>query len=113
MKLWSHVRGCNNWDALREISALYGLSTGLNETDKKNIAKRIEEQEQSQRARRQAEKRARKLWASWVEHLKMQEEFYENLLKSPHIKPLSDPWCWLVNSKQMVSYRLDCLCGIE
>lgn len=113
VKLWSHVRNIDNWTALQEIAALYGLSTDLNEADRRNIAKRIKREERAQRVRRKAEKRARRLWASQVERLKMQEEFYDNLLKSPHIKPLSDLWCWLVSAKQMVSYRLDCLCGIE
>lgn len=113
IKLWSHVKGCDSWTALQQISALYGLDTDLDEKDRKNVAEQIKAQEQAQRAHRQAEKRKQKLWVAEVERLKTQEKFYDDLLRSSHIKPLSDPWCWLINSKQMVSYRLDCLCGIE
>ena len=30
IRLWSHVRGCDNWTSLQEICALYGISTDLN-----------------------------------------------------------------------------------
>lgn len=111
--LWSHVRGVDNWVSMQEIAALCGLDTNLSEKDKRNIAERIKAQEKAQRAHRQAEKCKRKLWVTEVERLKAQERFYDDLLGSVHIKPLSDPWCWIINARQMISYRLDCLCGIE
>lgn len=113
IRLWSHIKGCDNWAALREICALYGISTALNETDKENIVAKIKRQEEAQERRRQAERRRRKQWVMQVDRLKAQEELYNNLLESPHIQPFSDVWCWLINLKQIVSYRLDCLCEIE
>ena len=113
IRLWSHVKGCDNWTALNEIVALYGISATLNETDKENIVAKIKRQEKAQEKRRQAERRERKQWVMQVDRLKAQEELYNNLLESPHIQPFSDVWCWLINLKQIVSYRLDCLCGIE
>ncbi|HIZ23776.1 MAG TPA: hypothetical protein IAA21_13475 [Candidatus Blautia faecigallinarum] len=70
---------------MNEIAAVFGISAALNETDRENVVAKIE----------------------------AQEELCNNLLESPHIKPFSEFWCWLVNLRQMVSYRLDCLCGIE
>lgn len=113
VRLWSHVKGCDNWTALQELSAVFGLSTTLNEADKEKLAKKIKAQERAQRARKQAEKRKRKQWIMQVDRLKAQEEVCNNLLESPHVKPFSDAWCWIANLKQTVSYRLDCLCGIE
>ncbi len=113
IRLWSHVRGCDNWTSLQEICALYGISTDLNTADRKSITERIRRQEKAQEKRRQAERRERKQWVMQVDRLKAQEELYNNLLESPHIQPFSDVWCWLINLKQIVSYRLDCLCGIE
>lgn len=111
--LWAHVCNCDNWTALRELSAVFGISTALNETDKENIVAKIKRQEEAQERRRQAERRRRKQWVMQVDRLKAQEELYNNLLESPHIQPFSDVWCWLINLKQIVSYRLDCLCEIE
>lgn len=111
--LWAHVRNCDNWTALQELSAVFGVPTALNETDKENIVAKIKRQEKAQKEREQAEKRKWKQWIMQVDRLKAQEELYNNLLESSHIQPLSDIWCWLINLKQIVSYRLDVLCGLE
>ena len=113
IRMWSHVKGCDNWTALQELSAVYGVSTDLNTADRKSIAERIEAQKAAQKEREQDEKRRQKQWVMQVDRLKAQEELYNNLLESPHIQPFSDVWCWLINLKQIVSYRLDFLCEIE
>lgn len=113
IKLWSHIRNCNSWTALQEISALYGISAVSNETDRKNIIAKIERQEEAQERRRQAEKRKQKQWVMQVDRLHEELELYDNLLNSPHIPPLSWVWTWCMNGKQMAEYKLDCLCGVE
>ena len=57
IRLWSHIKGCDNWSAMNEIAALYGISAALNETDKENIVAKIKRQEKAQKEREQAEKR--------------------------------------------------------
>ena len=113
VRLWSHVRAVDNWQSLREISAVFGISTALNETDRENVVAKIKAQETAQKEREQEQKCARMQWIEQVDRLKAQEELCNNLLESPHIKPFSEVWCWLVNLRQRASYRLDCLCGIE
>lgn len=113
IKLWSHVQGVDNWTALREITSLYGISITLNEVAKKNIAEQIRRQKKAHKEYKQTERCKQKQWVIQVDRLKTQEELCNNLLKNQHIKPFSDAWCWLVDLKQMISYRLDNLCGIE
>ena len=48
IRLWSHIKGCDNWSAMNEIAALYGISAALNETDKENIVAKIKRQENRQ-----------------------------------------------------------------
>ena len=110
--LWSHIRNCDNWTALQELSAVYGVSTDLNETDKDNIVAKIKMQEKAQREREQTEKRKRKQWIAQVDKLHEELELYDNLLNSPHIPPLSWVWTWCVNGKQLAEFKLDYLCGI-
>lgn len=110
--LWAHVRNCNNWEAMNEIAALYGISTALNETDKENIDAKIKRQEKAQKEREQAEKRKRKQWIAQVDRLHEELELYDNLLNSQHIPPLSWVWTWCMNGKQLAEYELDYLCGI-
>lgn len=113
IRLWSHVRGCDNWTSLQEICALYGISTDLNTADGKSIAGRIKAQEMAQKERRQAEKRRQKRWVMQVDRLHEELELYDNLLNSPHIPPLSWVWTWCMNGKQLAEFKLDHLCGIE
>ncbi len=94
--LWAHVRNCNNWEAMNEISAVFGVSTALNETDRKSIAERIKTQEQAQKEREHAEKCKRKKWIAQVDRLHEELELYDNLLNSPHIPPLSWVWTWCI-----------------
>ena len=112
VRLWSHIKGCDNWTALQELSAVFGVSMGLNETDRKSITEQIKAQEKAQRARKQAEKRKRKQWIAQVDKLHEELELYDNLLNSPHIHPLSWIWTWCMIGKQQVEYELDYLCGV-
>lgn len=112
IRLWSHVKGCDNWTALNEVSALYGISTALNETDKENIVAKIKRQEKAQEKRRQAERREQKQWVMQVDRLHEEWELYNNLLNSPRIPPLSWVWTWCMNGKQLAEYKLDYLCEI-
>ena len=111
--LWAHVCNCDNWTALRELSAVFGISTVLNETDRKNIVAKIKAQETAQRERERAKKHRQKQWVMQADRLHEELEIYDNLLNSSHIPPLSWVWTWCMNGKQMTEYKLDCLCGIE
>ena len=112
VRLWSHIKGCDNWTALQELSAVFGISTALNETDKENIIAKIKAQKTAQKERKRAEKRNRKRWVAQVNKLHEELELYDNLLSSPHILPMSWIWTWCMNRKQLTEYQLDRLCEI-
>ena len=97
---------------MNEISSLYGISTALNETDRKSITERIKAQEKVQEKHRQAKKREQKQWVMQVDRLHEELELYDNLLNSPHIPPLSWVWTWCMNGKQLVEHKLNHLCGV-
>ena len=113
IRLWSHVKGCDNWEAMNEIAAIFGVSAVSNETDRKSIAERIKAQEKEQKEREQNEKRRQKRWVMQVDRLHEELELYDNLLNSPHIPPLSWVWTWCMNGKQLAEFKLENLCGIE
>ena len=91
---------------------VFGVSTALNETNRKSIVERIKTQEQAQKEREQAEKLKRKQWVMQVDRLQEELKLYNNLLDSPHIPPLSWVWTWCMNGKQLAEFKLDHLCGI-
>lgn len=113
IRLWSHIKGCDSWQALNEVSALYGISTALNETDRKSIAERIKAQEKVQREREQAEKRKRKQWVKEVERLQEWRKLCQDLLDSGHLPPFCDVRSWCYSEIQIADHKLDVLCKLE
>lgn len=108
IRLWSHVRQVDNWTAINEIKILYGISDS---PDKENIRKRIWQQEQANKAAKQAEKRCKAAWRRKVDICKKRIRTLDIIQQRS--EPFSDAWCITVNQKQMEEYRLNELCGIE
>lgn len=108
IKFVSYVKNVNNWEALQLLCEFYGLS------DNRKPDRACIRQQEAQRQREKAQKELqKKLWLAEVDRLKGQTELYEKILDSPHIKPLSDIWCYCKNQKQLAEYQLDVLCGVE
>lgn len=113
VRLWSHVKKCDNWTALQEVAVVFGVSATLNEKDRKDIAERIKTQERAQKERERAEKRKRKQWIKEVERLQEWRKLCQDLLDSGHLPPFCDVRSWCYSEIQMADYKLDILCGIE
>lgn len=113
IRMWSHVKGCDNWTALQELSAVYGVSTALNETDKENIVAKIKRQEKAQKEREQTEKRKRRQWIKEVERLQEWRKLCQDLLDSGHLPPFCDVRSWCYSEIQIADHKLDILCEVE
>lgn len=113
IRLWSHIKGCDNWAALREICALYGISTDLNTADGKSIAERIRRQERAQKEREQAKKHKQRQWVKEVERLQEWRKLCQNLLDSGHLPPFCDVRSWCYSEIQIADHKLDILCEVE
>ena len=109
ISLWAHVKNISNWDALKELCALYGISmTDSNESTREQI----KQQEMAQKARRDEEKQRKRRWVREVDKLKAEVEKYDALMTSEHIPKTSDVYKWCLEFKQSADHRLDILCGI-
>lgn len=108
IKLWSHIRGCDNWTALQEIRETFGLDTP-NKANSRDLIRRQELARQQQKA---AEKAAKRAWVRQVDELKQQCLFYQAILNSEHCEPLSWQWCIAKNALTAASGKADMLCGI-
>lgn len=100
VRLWSHVRGCDSWQALKEIREAFGLNT----PDKANSWKLIRQQEQARRQQIEAEKDAKRQWIKDVDALKAEVELLSGILSSGHCKPLSWLWCVCQNRLTTVAF---------
>ena len=108
IKLWSHVKNCDSWTALKEAREAFGLNT----PDRKNSRDLIRQQEQARQKQQQAEKDAKRRWRLQVEALQGECELYQGILDSGHCEPLSWLWCICRNKLTTAEGQLDLLCGI-
>lgn len=108
VKLWSHVRGCDSWTALKEIRSTFGLSAP-NRAYSRDL---IRKQEQARRQQIEAKKQEKRLWRMEVDTLKSECQFYQEILEGEHCKPLSWTWCTARNRLTAMTGQLDLLCGI-
>lgn len=112
IRLWSHIKGCNSWTALKEITETFGL----NMPDRKDPAL-IKQQEQARQVRLKAEQAEKRRWRLQVEALQRECEFYQDILDSGHCEPLSWLWCicrnrltifkiFMINLKYLIQLKL-------
>ena len=109
IKLWSHIKNVNNWQACQEITAAFNLNVPNTVANSQEI-QQAERQRQLQLQRQQLEQEH---WRADVDRLKVEVEMYEQLLHSPHCEPLSDLWCTCKNRLTALNGQLDFLCGIN
>lgn len=108
IKLWSHIRGCDNWTALQEIKKTFELDT----PDKQYSKDLIQHQELARQHQKAAEKAAKRAWVREIDRLKQQCSFYQAILNSEHCEPLSWAWCVAKNNLTTAAGKLDLLCDI-
>lgn len=108
IKLWSHIRGCDNWTALQEIRETFGLDT----PNRANSRDLIRQQELARNQQKAAEKAVKRAWVRQVDQLKAQCKLYQAVLNSPHCEPLSWQWCTAKNNLTTAAGKLDLLCNV-
>jgi hypothetical protein len=108
----AYVKGCNQWQALKELQAYYGL-TDAREQEKAEAQRRIQlqqEQERKKEERRQAFYRA--LWTQ-IDDLKRWAVIYSTAIEKRLFEPFSDTWAHCVSELQKTEYWLDILCAAD
>lgn len=108
VRLWSHIKDCDSWTALRHIKETFVLDT----PDKQRSRDLIRQQEQARKQKIEAEKEAKRRWVSEVDQLKQQCSFYQAILDSGHCEPLSWTWCVAKNNLTTAAGKLDLLCNV-
>lgn len=108
IKLWSHVKGCDSWTALKEIRSTFGLSAP-NRAHSRDL---IRKQEEARQRQLEAKKQEKKRWRMEVDTLKSECQLYQAILEGEHCKPLSWLWCTSQNRLTAAKGMLDLLCGI-
>lgn len=108
IRLWSYIRGVDNWQALQEIADAFNIRL----PDKRVNVPELQQAERQRQMQLQRQQLKQEQWRRDVDLLKAQIEMYEALAISPHVQPLSDIWCTCMNRLTTLSGQLDLMCGI-
>lgn len=108
----SYVRGCNNWQALKELKDVYGLMDSR-EQNNQEAQRRIllQQQEEKKKIKRQQEFKAA-LFGE-IDHLKRWENIYKIIMKKQIYEPFTSEWCYCIKEQQQINLQLDILCAID
>lgn len=108
----AYVRDCNQWEALKELQAFYGLSDAR-EQGKQEASRRIQQQEEREHQIKERRAEFEAALSSQIQRLKQWELLYKNVLESHLQDPLGDAMAQLLARKQYISYQLDVLCSTD
>lgn len=108
----AYVKGCNQWEALKELQAFYGL-TDSREQDKQEAQRRIQLEQEQERKRAEREKAFYAALQAEIDRLKQWAEIYTAALQNELYEPLSEMQGYTVNELQKTEYKLDILTGAD
>lgn len=110
--LYAYIKNCNQWQALQELSAYYGLSSDRQQ-DKEEARKRIQQQQAAERKRAARKQAFHNALFGEIDRLKDKLGKYRLVLEKGKIEPFSDLWAYVMNEIQGAEYRLDILTAAD
>lgn len=107
----ARTQGLNNWESCRLLVEAFNLPIDMKSTHltRQNVQKLKQQREADQKRKAVGKKK----WVAEMDNLKAIIATCEELLKSPHIQPMSDLWCSVVEQRNRAIVRADELAGIE
>lgn len=105
------IKNCNQWQALQELSAYYGLSG--RQQDKEETQQRIQRQRAEEHKRAVRKQAFHIALFDQINQLKDKQEKYRIILKKGEIEPFSDSWVYIQNEIQRTEYKLDVLTAAD
>lgn len=106
----SYIRGCNNWQALKELQSYYGLADAR-KRDRQEIRRKIQRQRQQEQEKRQRQQAFKTALFGRTDDLQRWANIYRLALKNRLYEPFSDMWCYIMDELQQTQYKLDILCS--
>ena len=107
----ARTQGLNSCEACRLLVEAFSLPVDMKSTHL--TRKRVQQLKQQREADQKRKAVDQKKWVAEMDNLKAIIATCEELLKSPHIQPMSDLWCSVVEQRNRAIVRADELAGIE
>lgn len=111
LKFASITLGVDSWQAAQYLIEAFHLPIDMKNTHL--TRKRVQEIKQQREADQKRKAVGKKKWVAEMDSLKTVIATCEELLKSPHIQPMSDLWCSAVEQRNKAIIRANELVGIE
>lgn len=108
----AYILDCNQWQALKELQAYYGLTDGQ-EQDKQELQRRIQLQKERERRKRRRKRAFKTALSARIDDLRRWENIYRLALKNRLYEPFTDEWEHCMNELHKTSYQLDILCASD
>ncbi|MCM1026384.1 MAG: hypothetical protein NC432_08095 [Roseburia sp.] len=108
----SYVKGINQWQALKELQAFYGL-TNAREQDKQEAQRRIRQQQENERKKRERQQAFYQALRGEIDRLKQWADIYRAAIEKGLYEPFDQMWTYCANELQKIDYRLDILCAAD
>lgn len=108
----SYIKGINNWEALKELQAFYGLKDASGQ-DRQEVKRRIRLQQEKERKRKERKLGFRTALFDEIDRLKRWDEVYTVAIEKRLFEPYTDLWAFCLNEKQITEHKLDILTGSE
>lgn len=107
----ARTQGMDNWKASRLMIEAFNLPIDMKSTHlTRRKVQKLKQQREADQKRKAVDQ---KKWVAEMDNLKAIIATCEELLKSPHIQPMSDLWCMAVERRNKAIIRANELVGIE
>lgn len=111
IKFVSLIQNVDNWEAAKMMVEAFSLSIDMKNT---NLTRqKVQELKKHREADRKRKAVDQKKWIAEMDSLKTVIATCEELLKSPHIQPMSDLWCSAVEQRNKAIVRANEMVGVE
>lgn len=105
------TQGVSNWEAMKMLITAFSLPVDVKDTNlSRQKVQKLEQQREADRKRKAVDQ---KKWIAEMDSLKTVIATCEELLKSPHIQPMSDLWCSAVEQRNKAIVRANEMVGVE
>lgn len=108
----AYVRKCNNWQALKELQAYYGLTDSQEQT-RQEAQHRIQLQKQEEHQRKERYNAFYLALYGEIARLKQWKDILMVSIEKQLYEPFSGMWAYCVNELQKTEYKLDILCAAD
>lgn len=108
----SYVKGLNNWQALKELQAYYGLA-GSRGQDREETQRCIQLQREQECKRMERKQAFYKALYGEIGNLNWWADICRIAVEKRLYEPFSDTWTFCVNELQKIEYKLDILCATD